>query len=82
MSTYRTSRILRVSWHNGDTEYYGSLTALYAKNTAEQVGVSYNSLKQYMSRNKGTHVTKFASISYVPVYIAVRPARKGIARTE
>ena len=77
MSKYRTGRILRVNWHtDGQSENYGSLTALYARHTAKEIGVTYNSLKQYMSRNNGHYSNTRLDMTYEPLYIAERGPRK------
>lgn len=84
MSNCKTKRILRVNWHtDGQSENYGSLTALYARHTAEEIGIKYNSLKQYMSRNNGYYCNTRLDMTYEPVYIAERgPRKKGIAQTK
>ena len=87
MSNYKTGRILRVNWHtNGQSENYGSVTAFYARHTAEEIGIKHSSLKQYLSRNGGHYFNTVLDMRYEPLYIAERPKRgsykKDIAQTE
>lgn len=72
----REGRIIKVTWPGPVTEFYSSLAALYGRRTAEEVGISYNSLRCYMSRKNGLHETRKCVVEYVTLWIAERGPRK------
>jgi hypothetical protein len=72
----KETRILRVLWQDGGEEYYYSISALFARRSAEDVGASYGTVKNMLSRNAGRYQTKKCIIVYVPMFVAVRGPRK------
>lgn len=74
-------RIVRIIYE-GKPQYFSSLSALFQMFTPDQLGVSYGSIHNYISRGGGVCKTKTCIIEYLPLWVAVRTKDTGVAQSE
>ena len=74
-------RMVRIIY-KGKPQYFSSLSALFQMFTPEQLGVSYSSIHNYISRGSGVCKTKTCIIEYLPLWVAVRTKDADVAQSK